>query len=516
MTKTTKTTTRAWFALLLLTACAAPAAPALPPLPAGFLLGVATAGFQNDPGCPDPACVDRGSDWYTFVTSPIIKRSLGAALSSDSLDQGPGSYQRYTQDFDLLQTELGGNAVRLSLEWSRLFPRSTALVADTCAALQQAAEPAAVAHYHAVLFALRRRGITPLVTLHHYTLPAWLHDAEGCHVDVTTCKARGWLDAAKLLPEIAKYARFAGCEFGGEVDLWATLNEPFAVILPGFLYPSAERANPPALTLQYEAARAAALAMIQAHARMYDALKAADGVDADGDGRPSRIGLVYNVTPAAPRDPQSAVDQQGARDLYYVYNEFFLNAVLRGDVDEALDGTTRRDPGLVGRMDYLGVNYYTRVLVDGTEQPTLPRLSPRTRFNPLSLGLWNDHPQGLTDAVRLAKSYGVPALITENGSFKTDDATDPDAASRFLVQHVQAAQRALLPTESGPGSLLGYFYWTLVDNYEWNHGMGLRFGLYRLQPDKARVARPAAAVFRQITQARGVSADLQARFGAAE
>ena len=110
----------------------------------------------------------------------------------------------------------------------------------------------------------------------------------------------------------------------------------------------------------------------------------------------------------------------------------------------------------------------------------------------------------------------MPALITENGSFKTDDATDPDAASRFLVQHVQAAQRALLPTESGPGSLLGYFYWTLMDNYEWNHGMGLRFGLYRLQPDKARVARPAAAVFRQITQARGVSADLQARFGAAE
>ena len=53
-----------------------------------------------------------------------------------------------------------------------------------------------MAHYHAVLFALRRRGITPLVTLHHYTLPAWLHDAEGCHVDVTTCKARGWLDEA--------------------------------------------------------------------------------------------------------------------------------------------------------------------------------------------------------------------------------------------------------------------------------------------------------------------------------
>lgn len=499
---------------LTLLACGAPPPAAPPPLPAGFLLGVATAGFQNDPGCPDPACTDRGSDWYTFVTSPTIKRSLGPILSGDGLEEGPGSYQRFERDFDLVKDELKGNAVRLSLEWSRLFPASTVAVRDECAALRAAADPAAVAHYHAVFAALRRRALTPLVTLHHYTLPAWLHDAEACHADLAGCKRRGWLDPA-LLPEIAKYARFAGCEFGAEVDLWATLNEPFAVILPGFLYPSAERANPPAVTLQFDAARAAALAMIQAHARMYDALKAGDSADADGDSRPARVGLVYNVTPAAPRDPQSPLDVQGARDVYYIYNEFFLNAVLRGDVDEALDGNPRRDPALVGRMDYLGVNYYTRVLVDGTAQPTLPRLSPRTRFNPLSLSLWNDYPRGLTDAVLLARGYGVPAIVTENGTARTEDA-DPDAAPRFLTQHLLAAQEALRDAEAGPGSLLGYFYWTLVDNYEWNHGMAMRFGLYRLVPDRegTRAPRPAAAVFRQIAEARGVTPALLTRYGA--
>ena len=86
-----------------------------------------------------------------------------------------------------------------------------------------------------------------------HTLPSWIHDAAGCHQDLAHCSPRGWLDREVTVREAAKYAGFAAREFGGEVDLWATLNEPFtAVILAGYLLPSADRTNPPGVTLKWD------------------------------------------------------------------------------------------------------------------------------------------------------------------------------------------------------------------------------------------------------------------------
>lgn len=480
--------------------------------PPGFLFGVATAGFQNDPGCPtlpESECVDKGSDWYEFVGSRAVQTSGRGHLSGDPLSAGPGSYELFAQDFDRVKGELAGNAVRLSIEWSRIFPTSTEGLEG--AALRQRADARALAHYHAVFAALRERDLTPLVTLNHYTLPSWIHDAEGCHKDLAACTRRGWLDRDKIVREISKYAGFVAREFGAEVDRWATLNEPFAVVLPGYIAPSPDRTNPPAALFAMAEARAAMSAMIEAHARMYDAVKAADQQDADGDGRAAEVGLVYNLTPAAPRRPDSARDVQGAKNLFYLYNEAFLNGVVRGDLDPNLDGRTVHDAGLAGRMDYLGINYYTRVIVDGTDQPFFPELSPLSTFNPLTSTLFTEYPQGLADMVRYVNGLGLPAYITENGS---SDHEAPEAAPRYLAGHVASLARAL--TEGA--DVRGYFYWTLVDNYEWNHGMQLRFGLFALGSDaqKSRAPRPAAAVFRELASAitsRGrIPRDLEQRY----
>jgi len=66
------------------------------------------------------------------------------------------------------------------------------------------------------------------LTINHYTLPLWIHDGNACHQSLSTCTARGWLDKDRTVREIAKYAGFVAREFGAEVDLWATENEPFA------------------------------------------------------------------------------------------------------------------------------------------------------------------------------------------------------------------------------------------------------------------------------------------------
>lgn len=506
-------------ALCSLAACGAedpPAAPAEPEeltFPEGFLFGSAIAGFQADMGCPTlpaDACEDRNSDWYQFVTSPETVQSGGAHLSGQPPSVGPGHWELYEQDYDLVKDELGHNAIRFSIEWSRVFPTATDGI-EGHEALLAVADPEALAHYRAELAALKARGITPLVTLNHYTLPSWIHDGVGCHVSFADCAPRGWVDRARTVTEIAKYAGFVARELGADIDLWATLNEPFAVVLPGYLMPSGERSNPPAVTLQHEAARTVMVALIEAHARMYDAVKAGDTGDADGDGQPAVVGLVYNMAPVKPADPQNQLDVQAAENVFYLYNLAFLNATVKGDLDEDLDGQAVHRDDLAGRMDYLGINYYTRSTVEGTADPFIPELSPLSTFNPFSLVLWEDYPRGLYEMVKLVhEDFGVPSIITENGA---QDPDDDGTGPSYLVRHLTWASRA---ARDG-FDLRGYFYWTLMDNYEWNHGMDIRMGLYAVDkddPQKARVPRQAVPAYAAIARAGAIPADLSAKYPA--
>ncbi len=142
-----------------------------PPFPERFLFGAATAGFQVDPGCPTlPAerCVDTRSDWYQWVTSSAQLQDLAPLISFEPLARGPGHWELYEQDFTKAKDELGLGAVRLSLEWSRIFPTSTdGLEGD---ALAQAASQDALATYRA-MFAARR---SPLRNPSH--VATWAHD----------------------------------------------------------------------------------------------------------------------------------------------------------------------------------------------------------------------------------------------------------------------------------------------------------------------------------------------------
>lgn len=478
--------------------------------PEKFYFGASTAGFQVDPGCPtQPDCADTKSDWYQWVTSANELQDLKELITFEPLDHAPGFWELYAQDFDRAKKDMGLNAIRLSIEWSRIFPNPTdGLEGEQLAA---AADAANVAAYHAQFQALRARGMTPLVTIHHYTLPLWLHDGVACHQDLTSCTKRGWLDHERAVREIAKYAGFVAKEFGGEVDLWATQNEPFAVVLPGYLLPSKDRVNPPGLSYKFAEAKVVMNAMIAAHARMYDAVKANDLVDADGDGKASLVGLVYPIAPTRPKDPANRLDVSGADHLFYLYNTAFLDGVVKGMVDADLNGkpdSTEPDPQLAGRMDYLGLNYYTRITVKGTDTASLPLLSTISNFDPLTLELWEDYPKGIYDIQLFVKErYGIPMMITETG---TDASKDEGAVESWLVRHLEWTKRAI----KDGADVRGFFYWSLTDNYEWNHGMDMKFGLYAVGTDaaKTRTARSAVKSYADIIKKQEVSAELLAKF----
>jgi len=480
---------------VLLSACED--SPSADGFPRGFLWGTAVAGFQVDMGCPTlPAeqCEDRNSDWYAWVSTPSLQEDETTHLSGQPVSIGPGHWELYAEDYARARNELHNNAHRLSIEWSRIFPAPTFGI-EGHDALKAIANASAIEHYHQQFASLKTHGLKPLVTLNHYTLPSWIHDAVGCHQDLSTCSPKGWVDRETTVREIAKYAGFVAREFGAEVDLWATLNEPMAVVLPGYIYPSAERTNPPGVMLNSEAAKIVMQALIEAHARMYDAVREEDTQDADGNGKPAEIGLVYAMVPVKGKDDANTLDQIAARNVFYLYNSAFLNAVIKGDFDPKLDRKTVHRDDLAGRMDWLGINYYTRVTVQGTQEPFLPELSPLTNFNPLEVSPWENYPQGLYEmAMEVKQKYGLPMYVSENG---TADVPNAEIGIQYLTSHLTALQQAV---REG-ADVRGYFWWSLIDNYEWNHGMNMRFGMFAVDetdPAKPRTARPIAEVYRRI------------------
>src|SRR5437899_3170392 len=156
---------------LLVAAVCAGSSGAAAKLPRTFLWGVATAGLQADmgKGAPD----DPNSDWWAWVRDRNNIRNK--RVSGDLPEHGPAQWTHYKQDVALARKKLNANAYRLSIEWSRIFPRAT-FGATSTAELDALADHKALAHYRAVLSAIRGVHMTPLVTLDHFTLPLWLHD----------------------------------------------------------------------------------------------------------------------------------------------------------------------------------------------------------------------------------------------------------------------------------------------------------------------------------------------------
>ena len=457
---------------------------AITDFPADFLWGAAMAGFQVDPGCPSIAaseCEDRGSDWYQWVTDPELVADGSTYNSGDPLSLGPGHYELFDEDFARAHDELHLSAVRVSVEWSRLFPNRVPDGVETVDDLYDYVDTDALAWYGAYLDAARAHGLEPLVTINHYTLPLWLHDGKACHQDPEACEDRGWLDAERAVHHIGLFSGFVARELGDRVHWWATLNEPLAVVLAGYMFQTGDRTNPPGIS-EPALAMAVMVAMIEGNAAIYDAVHAEDP--------DAMVGAVPNLAASRPDDPADPEDVEGALHLDYVYNRAFLNGTLLGEIDADLDGVAEEiRPELAHKMDYIGVNYYSLIRVGGLTVPLFNGLA-WTDFVPLST--WEEYPEGTAEVVNLAAEYGLPVIITENGTPELEGAAD-----RFL----RPTLRALSDAMAAGADVRGYFYWSLIDNYEWNHGMGMDFGLYEVDLDtKARSLRPVGEAYAEIAE----------------
>lgn len=442
----------------------------LAPFPANFRFGAATAAFQSESG-------NHASDWYLWSEQGHIK-------NHDQVDDGPRAQDHIADDVALLQ-QMHMRGYRVGLEWSRLFPTREQF--DTLTP-----DAPALAYYRHLLLTLRAAGVAPLVTLQHFSLPMWLQ-APG------TDALLGLRDP-QLPVLLARYARWAGETFGDLVDDWITINEPIGEIAGGY----ADGSFPPGHVLDVEGFETAFRTLVYAHAKMYDALHAADRTDADGDGYAARVSYTTHDRAWVPADPASAADVAGARRVRYLRHLAFLDAVVCGNTDftfkEAWDET--HVPELAGRLDFIALNYYSVAQVRGVPvEPYLgfPELSelPTSRAKD-DVG-WDISPEGLRAVVEELAPYGLPVVITENGVADAADSRRPKA----LVQTLGRIQELL----AAGFDIRGYYHWSLVDNFEWALGFCPHFGLASYNAAGARTLRESGALYGRIIGDRTITED---------
>lgn len=258
--------------------------------------------------------------------------------------------------------------------------------------------------------------------------------------------------------------------------------------------------------------------MLAAHAAAYDAIHDSDGGDVDGDGRAAWVSIAGHQ-----RVFRGAVagtdDDRAAAILASIANRLFFDALVFGkrDLNYDLDFDDAGEQGLTqlgGRLDFLGVNYYGLSVVTSlgpTAPPPLvgvPSMNDLPGYPASDVG-WAIYPEGFGPVLEELRPYGLPIVITENGIADADD----DQRPRFLVDHLRAVGEAI----AGGLDIRGYYHWTLVDNFEWAGGFCPRFGLASFDagsPARTRTARGSLAVYREIIEAGGITAELAARFPA--
>lgn len=401
--------------------------------PENFYWGAATASYQVEG-------YNENTDWSLAARQGRVPQAGRLA----------DHYHRYEEDFDIAK-KLGHNAHRFSIEWARIEPREGFF------------DEAEVEHYRQVLRALHVRGLTPFVTLWHFTLPLWLSQSGGFERR----------DIAKLF---ARYCGYIVKELGDLCTYYSTINEPNVYATHCYLYgawPPFKRGSIFGRKIGKEdgtSERVWSTAsfknlfsywnvvqnLIRAHNAAYDAIKKSNPQ--------SIVSVVKHV---------HFFDHNGkpwnmlkAFFMRYVQSYSFLNRVQR-------------------KLDMIGLNYYRHTKFGDDRDYLLTDMN------------WNMYPQGIYGALMMLSRYHLPIVIAEAGVADQDDDIRPE----YIKLQVEAVGKAL---EDGV-DVRGHMYWSLIDNYEWALGTSRCFGLVEIDyATLKRTIRPSAQLYKKIIENNGI------------
>jgi beta-glucosidase len=404
--------------------------------PASFVWGVATSAYQIE----GAAAVDgRGpSIWDTFT------HTEGKIIDGTNGDIGCDHYHRYAEDVELIAS-LNVDSYRFSIAWPRVQP-------DGAGAWNEAG----FAFYDRLLAALAEKNIAAHVTLYHWDLPQALQDKGG------------WLNRATAY-HFAEYAAEVARRFGSRAASIATHNEPWCTAVLGHgTGQFAPGMSDPVAALQVSHH------LLLSHGLAMQAMRAT--------GASAPLGIVLNQWTADPAT-DSAEDKALAELEYARSVQWYMDPIFKGHypalalkaIDEKSLSIFENDFNDIRQpLDFLGINYYTRAYVS-SETPARKAPAP---FGLTDMG-WEIYPQGLTELlVGLHREYKLPPVyITENGVAVADKLSNGAVADSQRIAYLRMHLAALNAAMAQGVDVRGYFYWSLMDNFEWNSGFAKRFGL---------------------------------------
>ncbi|CAN1131487.1 Beta-glucosidase 17 [Linum perenne] len=467
--------------------------------PAGFIFGASSSAYQYE----GAAFVDgKGiSNWDVFVREQPEK-----ILDHSTGDVAAEFYSRYKEDVNLMK-EIGLDAFRFSIAWSRVIPRGK---------IGKGINQLGVDFYNNLIDELLLNGIEPQVTLMHWDLPQSLEDEYG-----------GFL-SSKIVDDFRDYADFCFKQFGDRVKNWITVNEPNSIASKGY----EQGTNTPGRCSSYVGNCTDGNSATEPYIVMHNILlshAAASNVYRQKykASQKGMLGMSISTRWYVPKYPTTACRKAASRALDFGFS-WMARPVVHGDYPESMKAlvgdrlpkfTEEEKQMMKGSVDFLGVNYYSAYYAEDVAYSSInPSYTTDSLVNitmykngipigePTACDWLYIYPEGLLEILVYVKNeYNVPVFLTENGvadltnnSLPLNDALDDKLRIKFHFLHI----KFLLESVKAGVDVRGYTLWSLLDNFEWELGYTVRFGITFIdfQNDLKRYPKRSALWFRNFLQ----------------
>jgi beta-glucosidase len=438
--------------------------------PDDFRFGTATAAYQVEGAWNEDG--KGASIWDTFV------RRAGTIADGTTGDVAADHYHRFREDVGLMRS-LGYRCYRFSLSWPRVFPEGFGTVNQR-----------GIDFYDALVDTLAASGIEPFVTLYHWDMPETLQKAGGWYRRETTDR-------------FADFTETVVRAVGDRVTHWMPINEPFVITTEGHALGTTapgKKSVPRAFTVGHN--------LLLAHGKSLQRIRALSPA--------ARVGVANSFWL---NDPWGCGDEKAAARADDYFIRFFMDPIFKRRYPRSVEklvhlfdhGIRPEDFDIIGQpVDFVGVNHYSRNVVRRGHHPIAPFTFVRNEDRGVALTDmgWEIYPQGMRRTLQLIKDeYGDPEIfVTENGAAFRDELRDgrvnDDNRIAFLESYLAEVHAAIRQGVR----VKGYFVWSLLDNFEWAHGLSRRFGLVYVDfPTQRRIVKKSGTWYGELCATRRLS-----------